>query len=315
MSHYKLYLTFSRDATQGFNADDDINIIATEARIKIGKNELPDVGYIASEVSHTLPSRIIEAMGKFHSLHKFVIDSVGTRSCREVLVRRISYNIREALEARIYDSYENPKAIIYYMDPPTAEGYKEALKEFGDKFFVGYANQFSLSTENGVKLIYSVNYTQYTVDVWTISLLLWIFRNPNILFSIVKEFHERNVGAINVLFSYLSKAFLENPSWGDGDNSALALSLYCYALYKSKRLSYESADGPASAATHGVHTRTLIEYIRNVFMEVFPNSKSLKDCKASFECLYGEFVQGFDEILLMIRTTKSYQEANKNGNS
>lgn len=122
--------------------------------------------------------------------------------------------------------------------------------------------------------------------VFTASLLLWIFRNMDIM----SYFTETAQDTKNLRFSYfmrkLSTLFLEHSSWQDEANPGVALSLFCYMIFRgipSLSINPVLISGPSRLAQQCVQPYLLQDYVEQIIHPLV-NQENLKILPGFADC-------------------------------
>jgi hypothetical protein len=149
-------------------------------------------------------------------------------------------------------------------------------------------------------LQYKANYSAIFIDLWVISLLLYIMRNGDLLDKILENFTETSYH-IDTLISFLQNEFLEHPELGDGSNHPVALSMFCYTLLNRRFFTVSEASGPTTAAFCGIPINKFISYIKDIYLAKFPDRKGLEENRNSTPA---HFLEAFDSVVDLIRNRK-----------
>src|SRR5688572_4769506 len=192
-----------------------------------------------------------------------IVFSGGNHSCRETMIGEIfaakeTMDFFEKREVHFTQAssqrYGNMCSFIEYYQQ---DGYSlsperiELIMEFYQRFLTQESSSPFYVQEYDKNIYLSFKHTVIS-RVYAASLLLWCFRNVDIMSDCLKKFPRKT--HIGQLFEYLSHAFLKNEDWGDGENPTGLLSLFAYGFLQPRAIDHSERtnfNGPATFATRG----------------------------------------------------------------
>lgn len=208
--------------------------------------------------------------------------SKNTHTCRETLIGEIydSYKAFEFLE-----NYRSNTAKDYYDNSfnlnPTV--FIEYIKEYSEnispdtiklilEFYARFMDRNSGSgfhvQKHGGNIILSYKMNE-SMKNFTASLILWIFRNTNIMVDCLKNFSSVEKVYFGNLLTYLMKGFLKNPGWVNTSNPSIPMSLFCYNLLKNGDSGYidpKIIGGPVEFSIRASTPYTIFSYVKDVLI-------------------------------------------------
>jgi hypothetical protein len=251
--------------------------------------------------------KYLEAISR--DIYKSILISVSNQaSCREVVVG----NALTALQG-IYAAYNGG---FTYCTLYVKIGYEFGSQVHSNHPLAAYAREFHeiffsnnydknwgiVVRDDSVTIARRFNSAECATGVYTLSLFLWILRNENILESVLKEFRGRKLSSITPLMNYLAHNFLKHANWGDGANSNLNLSIFSYAVTKS--IYSAGSNGPNNVVLR-TELKVLMDYVQEVYLEAFPESKGLVYDKLSGVSSDNHFYRALDSLINLFTRAQS----------
>lgn len=208
---------------------------------------------------------IIKTKHKNKSFGSFSSSTHSTHSCRETLLSELSRH-----EKFIGNYYTKRVSIIRYS--------KELSKKIDDitlekvnKFSELYSLPLNIYIiENEIYLLFPSNNFNLNLS----SLLLWCFRNVQILDYILEQTSEQRLG-MSFLGKILSNAFLEFPEFGNVYNSNFLLSVFSWRLFNTGSQHDDStySIGPVRGAEkYGFST--IFKYLKEFYFPLYGDNRS-----------------------------------------
>lgn len=302
---YSIYIGASRI---GLHSDD--------RRFNFGE----DINAIMKDIS--VPKLADSFNDGFNGPYKKFCDSVYTEGRGIILVENtVDYDCRESVVwflDSVVDFYR--KNVIHYNIPyvyiqfpadtfGTASTYAQDVQKFGDRYINGTRSLYNLRVCNDgatISLEWKIYTANHLISLWTVSMLLYILRNPSLISEILEKYPEPS--NIKELCKNLSVEFLNHPSWGNSYNPSLSMSVFCYHVANSKSLMCGFRNGPVEAVMSGITPLDLINYIRDVFLKVFPTGTTIPK-NLGADSLWDKFKEGFETILQLIQYSKNNEAA------
>ena len=301
----------------------------------------PVIRYISpvQEVEKEDDSRltVLHSTGDFLTTHELInkelksrtsypdvvrIKGEATHSCRETLLSEIFQNQKSIDFFEQYNVYfmkqssfrlSNSMVFIKYLTQDyteLTESHIRLMLEFSKKFLTKESNgNFHVQeSEGNIVLSYK---TESSMRSFTASMILWIFRNKDIMVNCLKKFENQSIVPIKNLWFYLSQKFLENDAWGNDANPNVALSLFCYgvSIYEfSDHYKEEWTSGPATFAYRRFPPSIMWDWMTDVLLKAFPSgldeSIRLGDCPSDFS----GFVFKLHNQMVWVSNTKRVQK-------
>lgn len=200
--------------------------------------------------------------------------------CRETLLSEIRaglkvlehYNEYNVGYERSETKFVNPTVFIEYFEQYGADLHEDRIQlilSFAERFLHHEGGAGFSVKRHGKSIILSYR----NVDEprhYTASLILWIFRNTEIMEDCLKNVNTSE--SKDKLWDYLSESFLKNSSWGNEANSVTALSLFSYYYIQSKYGTTSSVpfNGPVNFSQNGIPIDIVLGWIEKVLYKVFP---------------------------------------------
>ncbi len=275
---YKFFIVYTNREQQPVGFEDDF--------VTALKNK--DV----TDIFHVLDEKLEQALNKGEKLY-VVYNNTSNIYCREELIS----HVKNAAKKTMPFCRQFVRPVLYIKVDNNTKIAVDALGKFVNH---AIGNIHIRWVEDAVVLLYKINYSRLHIDLWVLSFLLYIIRNPALLGKMLETFKEEKY-AIGVLYSFLQNEFLEHPEIGDGSNHPVALSLFCYMMGDSQYFLTSEATGPAYAAFCGTPVNKLISYIKHVYLEKFPRRESMSEYRNSTPSY---FLDGFDSIMDLVRNRK-----------
>lgn len=198
----------------------------------------------------------------------------GTHSCRETLL----YSLHRSLSEISKHSYlSKAQVFVEYLQEGSSklsDSHIEKILKFGEVFLESRRNidEFSVAktASNSIVLTMYEDSERSMTALCVLSMILWIFRNQNILDDVLEKFSSGKKSYLKPLFQYMAVRFLEESGWGDMSNQNLYMSVFCYFVSTGEvlRQNYKwFVNGPESAGKMGIPVESLVGYIKNIYAE------------------------------------------------
>lgn len=235
----------------------------------------------------------------------FYIHYSGRMDCRESLLYTIFWASRVLNNVVGENSFYRINSYFILLRDCPGE-YVERHKDFGERFFsLSSTNsalqlRFTNFEENCWVAFYSSNYLLPRVAL-LVSVLLWLFRRK-IDLIIMKE--EAFGGNYKSLVRGLTVAFLQNPLWGDGQNSSFGLSLFCFAYAETSFL-FPEADGPVNATTY-LGFPFVLDYMEKIYIPAFPDDTYIPDRR--FSGIPDSTKQSLSKLLRLLKLSQNLEK-------
>lgn len=260
---------------RGFLVAYDNQVTETEVGLyeNIFSDKFHEVQWTGSD---HLETNISEGIRASVSAGKYAIRfNTGDASCRETLISYfkkvqtilLSKHPRYARTTFFVHVSEENQSYIKDATSPYAVKALELAGFLKNAFSPNYGMQFL-----GDKFVVSSKRIQDTsTSVYALSLILLVLRKEHLVTPLINYIKEGGIPTTKGTFLLLSRIFLENYDISIGSSKPLFLSIFCYGMHKGIKFP-DGWNGPSNAGKF-VYLETYMQYIRDVFLKIFPEGK------------------------------------------
>ena len=246
-----------------------------------------------------------------------------THSCRETLLGEINTSLETLNHYENYDvGYKrkrqrlcNYSVHIEYFEENGSSLSEERIQlilKFAEKFLsIKIGSPFFVQRyKDSIILSYK---NSDAIRHYTASFLLWLFRNAAIMQNCLENIEK--LDSQRILWSYLSKEFLNNPSWGNSANPAIALSAFSYycTLSAYTYIEFGMFTGPATFAQRAIAANYLMDWVENMVFKKFPEGvtygeSQLGNCTTEFQTFVNSTLGRFSSIVILKKVRDESEE-------
>lgn len=216
----------------------------------------------------------------------------GRFSCRESILYHASHHLKQ-----INGLYTSPTLLVeyYYENGDLDKERVDMMMKIGKLFFSGRYSPIKVlltpDNKNSVTVLYSwdkENSGELAEDLSKVSMLLYVFRNQEIMEEILDNFDEEDT--YHAMYRFLAKEFLKHEYWSNAANPGLALSLFCYRVAENimQRSMEFSVNGPSNLAMQISDATTMVQYLKEIYIPVkgkklYINDNDFSSCSTNFQ--------------------------------